>query len=114
MKLVIEIDEKDYNDVVNACFMQSLLATMRNVIKDGTPLPLLKGQWIPVSEKLPETVDDVLAYDGSDYFVAWYEPEGPHMGWWSNDDTFDRYSPVRAWMLIEPYKADKFKSKGEN
>lgn len=62
-------------------------------------------KWIPVSERLPENNDDVLAYDGSDYFVAWYEPrEIEHYGWHSTDNECDVFTPIRAWMPIKPYK----------
>lgn len=56
-------------------------------------------KWISVDEKLPWDLRDVLAYDGADMFVAWYDN-----GWHSNDDTFDRHYPIKAWIPIEPYE----------
>ncbi|MBR1904870.1 MAG: DUF551 domain-containing protein [Clostridiales bacterium] len=62
-----------------------------------------KGEWIPVAECLPENNDDVLVYDGSDIFVAWYS--GIDGNWCSADNRFDEYTPIIAWQsLPEPYK----------
>ena len=67
-----------------------------------------KGEWIPVSERLPENSDYVLATDGLDIFVAWHNPEKERVkGWHSFDELFDLQTPILAWQpLPEPYKAD--------
>ena len=63
-----------------------------------------KAEWIPVSERLPKKIDDVLAYDGVDMFVAWHSSEGE---WNSSDNNFEKDTPIIAWMpLPEPYKAE--------
>ena len=64
-------------------------------------------RWIPVSERLPETDDEVLATDGIDMFVAWYSRQDMWQGWISSDNNFERNTPIEAWMsLPQPYKAE--------
>lgn len=69
-------------------------------------------RWIPVSERLPDTNDNVLAYDGSDMFVAWYENnDSMEEGWHSFDIAFGELTPVIAWRpLPEPYKESEAES----
>jgi len=63
-----------------------------------------EAEWIPVSERLPKKIDDVLAYGGVDMFVAWYSSEGE---WNSTDNSFERDTPIIAWLpLPEPYKEE--------
>ena len=64
--------------------------------------------WIPISEMLPETEDDVLATDGVDIFVAWYFRHNALHEWVSSDDNYDISTPIEAWMpLPAPYKPQK-------
>ena len=66
-----------------------------------------RPMWIPVTERLPETNDDVLATDGVDMFVAWYARNSMWQGWMSSDNNFERNTPIDAWMpLPKPYKAE--------
>ena len=72
-----------------------------NVVEQIEP----KTVWIPVTEKIPETNDDVLVYDGVDIFVAYYQTKDMWQGWKSTDNAFDRVTPIIAWMpLPKPYE----------
>lgn len=61
------------------------------------------NEWIPVSERLPEDGEDVLASDGFSAYVAFHMMCG-----WASFDT--RFNPknIIAWMpLPEPYKEEQ-------
>lgn len=60
-------------------------------------------RWIPVSERPPETDDEVIAYDGADAFVAWYGVNG----WHSTDNRFDPRVPIIEWKPINLPKAEE-------
>jgi hypothetical protein len=60
-----------------------------------------ESNWIPVSERLPEYDNDVLATDGENIYVAYYW----NKYWNSNDDRCCLELPVKAWMpLPKPYE----------
>ena len=60
-------------------------------------------RWIPVTERLPKTDDEVIAYDGADAFVAWYGVNG----WHSTDNRFDPRVPIIEWKPINLPKAEE-------
>lgn len=82
---------KDYKEIVEE------IRTLPPV----TPQP--KTGWIPVSERPPETDDEVIAYDGADAFVAWYGVNG----WHSTDNRFDPRVPIIEWKPINLPKAEE-------
>jgi len=64
-------------------------------------------KWFSVDERLPVSGDSVLAYDGSDMFVAWcfIDTDENCVRWHSFDSTFDKDTPIIKWMpLPDPHE----------
>ena len=63
-------------------------------------------QWIPCSERLPESKVDVLVWKDNMYSVAWYQELTKH--WLSNDFSANESKNVIAWQpLPSPYKPEE-------
>ena len=97
--------------IKSECYIADLLnldrTQMVNTALDMAIMAILaleETRWIPVSEKLPDTEEDVSATDGVDIFVAYYYIDK----WGSFDRSYNEYNnPVTAWMpLPQPYKAE--------
>ena len=94
-----ELEKWDWQDLYLPIHFKQIL--------DDVPSVENKGEWIPCSERVPKTSDDVLACDGVDVFVAWYATKGAWQGWNSHDKNYDKNTPIIAWMpLPEPYNPD--------
>lgn len=91
-------EEPSYTDPFN------VLTEVREKVRALPPVtPQPKTGWIPVSERPPETDDEVIAYDGADAFVAWYGVNG----WHSTDNRFDPRVPIIEWKPINLPKAEE-------
>ena len=60
MKIVIDIPDKDYKDIVDGYICQELADEMLNRVKDGTPLP--KGHGDLVERKCKNKICRDCAY----------------------------------------------------
>lgn len=71
------------------------------------------NRWIPVNERVPDTIDDVLISNGQYVLMGWYSRIDNH---WLECNPDNYYEPncrlangfVKAWMpLPEPYKEEE-------
>ena len=128
MKLIIDIDFKDYEELsqVGECEINlSTLLRLQDAVIGGKPI--IHSKWIPVSERLPEEDGQYLClYDfGDDFFdyqvLTYYAADVPvdefggailfAKGWHNLNDLLDKETDwtvdMVAWMpLPEPYKAE--------
>ena len=98
MRLIIDIPEDIYNHIIvdSEYFTPSLV----NAFKNGTPIPdnATKGEWVDVSERLPELKQRILVSyetmdDGKKVDVTTYDKYGFLIG------------KAQAWMpLPKPYQ----------
>lgn len=96
--MTIELSENVINAIADAVVKK---------MQETKTEPKTEQRWIPCTERLPKHVENVVAYDGLDMFVAWYVPDGLHEGWHSFDNAFDDYTPIIAWTpLPQPYKKE--------
>ena len=104
IKLMIEIDEETYNKYLHWQKDGGHTQEAEEIIANG--VVLAENDWIPASERTPETDDYVLVYDSCDMFVAWYDLRG---GWHSSDDKLDKNTPIRYWRPLPkaPESEDK-------
>lgn len=67
-----------------------------------------KGEWIPVSERLPKNGQSVLFCDIDEDIMIGYHVKGRPETHFSQDGTYEDMKNVFAWMpLPEPYKAER-------
>lgn len=117
MKLIIDIPQGLKIDFENENWTALTCAEMKNALMRGTPLP--KGEWIPVSERLPEANGRYLVTRGLNacgamwnrvYIINYSDLMGlkSERIWWNGNvgkSDFERINDVIAWMpLPEPCK----------
>jgi hypothetical protein len=63
------------------------------------------GKWIPVSDRLPASDDDVLVTNGIGMYIGWIDPTDKR---WRVDSESEYFMEnIIAWMpLPEPYKTE--------
>lgn len=63
------------------------------------------SRWIPVSERLPASDDDVLVTNGIGMYIGWIDPTDKC---WRVDSASEYFmTDIIAWIpLPEPYKAE--------
>lgn len=104
MKRIIELSENDYKALKEEG-VQNHLALADSIIAHSVPYEeRLLGEWIPVSEGLPERYKEVIVTDieTSDTYQSRYVGNGY---WECDNGTFK--NRIIAWMPFpEPYKKD--------
>ena len=74
---------------------------------DELPSVENKGEWIPVSERLPKDGQSVLFCDIDEDIMIGYHVKGRPKTHFTQDGSFEDMKNVRAWQpLPEPYKGE--------
>lgn len=114
VKLVIEIDEEVWDWFVTKSYIpimyyDSLADSMKNAVPLSEGLDENKGEWIPVTERLPEEHKEVLTCSLGGFIEIQSIELSIELNYWENQhgDLSD-IDEVIAWMpLPEPYEAEK-------
>lgn len=101
--------EECSEDLCEGCTLNYAQGTVAEHLKDiETAIRVLENQprWIPVSERLPETDEDVLITDGVTVYIGWIN--ATNRQWRANSEDNCFINNVTAYMpLPEPYKGDE-------
>ena len=91
----------EHNDVAGCNLIFDAADTIEILSTKLSKHNLGYGEWIPVSERLPEKYDQYLCYcDGGEFYVYWLENK-PWVERFLEDEL------IIAWMpLPEPYRED--------
>lgn len=107
MRLIIDIDEKKYEEIKRIAKAQFELTdkTEAQIIADGIPYEP-KGEWIPVSERLPKPRVAVMVYcpQYKNQYCAFYENK--HWQVFGARDTI--WTEVTHWKPLshDPYESE--------
>lgn len=79
------------------------------LITDEDAVEIIKAleqtRWIPISERLPKTDEDVLVTNGRGMYIGWID--ATDKGWRVDSESEYFMDDIVAWMpLPQPYKAE--------
>ena len=105
MKAIIEVNVPDFQigQEVSIYFKDTMM--IKGIVQEPKT-----GEWIPVSERLPEDSELVLFSTKTDrVFEGRYFADNTDCQWYAfRDECFAFNNVVTAWMpLPEPYKAER-------
>ena len=106
--LIAYIDEGHLRNPLQICFSEHDVVNMVNGRPTVDAAEVVRGMWIPVTERLPEHCVTVLSYDGRDYRTVKTDSYDHCFECWLSDmgDILDR-NTVTHWMpLPEPPKEE--------
>lgn len=108
---VITTDSEEENEALDVAIKALEQKPGEDLISRQTILLDKRAEWIPISEKLPDTHDDMLVTDGENMAVGSYRDdadawENYNFGWLENlSEPPHGIKTVIAWMpLPEPYR----------
>ena len=114
MKLIIDIPKGTYEAIKVGTINQVLEYKVWDAIKNGTPYEEReKGEWIPISERLPKERQAVLCWAESTAerldteFIGMFDAGDWFLQSDANHLSYPHQYNVVAWMpLPKPYKAE--------
>ena len=91
-------------DAIDANFLDGLYTAIK-LIKENVPSAQQEQKWIPVEERLPEKLEEVLVTVAGEIAIAWLYINGR----WRSNDCPEAYlnDHITAWRkLPEPYRKE--------
>ncbi len=99
------IEMRDNDGTLTQQEVCKFLANLMDVLEKQMSSSENPNKWIPVSERLPETDEDVLITNGVTMYIGWIDATDRQWRADSEDNYF--INDVVAWMpLPQPYKVE--------